>query len=479
MIPEYGQSAVKNITDGLRKREFSAVELCRDALSAAYDNGRNLNAFITITEDAALSQAAAIDNKIASGEEPGVLAGVPVAVKDNICYHNYPTTCGSKILEKFIPPYDATCLRRLIDADAVIVGKTNMDEFAMGSSNETSYFGPVSNPHGAEFVPGGSSGGSAAVVAAGITPLALGSDTGGSVRQPAALCGVYGLKPTYGAVSRYGLVAFASSMDQIGPMAGSVDDLAKLFTVIGGYDEHDATSAKHNYDDLAADIETDRKFRIGLPEDFLKGGIDAEVAAVFERAKARLVDDGHRIVGIDLPHLKDAIAVYYVIANAEASSNLARYDGVGYGLRVDDEDLTAMIRRTRSEGFGREVKRRIILGTHVLSAGYYDEYYNRAFAIRRLIRRDFEAAFDRVDLIMTPTTPTAAFKLGEKIDSPLEMYLSDIFTVPANLAGIPAVSVPFGTVGDSRPVGVQFMARRFDEQALFRIARRMELMRNE
>jgi len=478
MIPEYGQRAVKNITDGLRRRKFSAVELCRAALSASYDTGRKLNTFITITEDAALSQAADVDKKIAAGEEPGVLAGVPVAVKDNICYHDYPTTCGSKILEKFIPPYDASCIGRLIDAGAVIIGKTNMDEFAMGSSNETSYFGPVSNPCGEGYVPGGSSGGSAAAVAAGIVPLALGSDTGGSVRQPAALCGVYGLKPTYGTVSRYGLVAFASSMDQIGPMAGSVDDLAMLFSVIGGYDEHDATSAKHNYDDLA-DLETDRKFSIGLPEDFLRGGNDAEIADLFERAKTRLVDDGHRIVGIDLPHLGDAIAVYYVIANAEASSNLARYDGVGYGLRIDDEDLTAMMRRTRSEGFGREVKRRILLGTHVLSAGYYDEYYNRAFALRRLIRRDFEAAFDKVDLIMTPTTPTAAFKLGEKIHNPLEMYMSDIFTVPANLAGIPAVSVPFGTVGDGRPVGVQFMADRFDEKALFNISRRMELMREE
>ncbi len=479
MMPDYGQAAAKDITDGLQKKRFSAVELCRAALSAVEEKNHKLNAFITATESLALKQAEQIDRKISRGENPGFLAGVPIAIKDNICLTDYPTTCASKILENFIPPFNATCIERLVDAGAVIVGKANMDEFAMGSSNETSYFGPTLNPHGENLVPGGSSGGSAAAVAAGMVPVALGSDTGGSIRQPAAFCGIYGLKPTYGAVSRYGLVAFASSMDQIGPMARNIDDLAALFSVIAGFDENDATSAKHDYSGITGNLDVDIKFRIGLPRSFFKEGIDREIENIFEQVVSRLIDDGHQLVEIDLPHINLAIATYHVIANAEASSNLARYDGARYGLRINDDEPGEMMCRTRSEGFGREVKRRIILGTYVLSAGCCEAYYNRATQLRNLIRNDFAEAFNEVDLILTPTTPTAAFKIGEKIHNPLDMYLSDIFTVPANLAGIPAISIPYGKVNDGRPVGIQLMAGMFDELSLFQIGRCIERMTGE
>jgi len=479
MMWDNGQAGVKNITEGLREKKFSAMELCRHTLSAIENDSRNLNSFITVTEKTALERAEKIDREISLSEDPGPLAGVPVSIKDNVCLQGYPTTCASKVLENFIPPYDATCVRRLLDAGAVIVGKNNMDEFAMGSSNETSYFGPSLNPHGNQLVPGGSSGGSAAAVAAGLVPLALGSDTGGSVRQPAAFCGIYGLKPTYGAVSRYGLVAFASSMDQIGPMARSVNDLAILFSVINGHDSHDATSAGYKYPDIVGNLESDRKYKIGLPSSLFRQGIDAEIMGIFEKAGSDLQNDGHQLVEIELPHVDLAIAVYYVIANAEASSNLARYDGVNFGLRVDGINLDSMMHRARSEGFGREVKRRIILGTHVLSAGYCEAYYNHASRIRGMIRNDLDTAFNEVDIIMMPTTPTAAFKIGEKTDNPLEMYLSDIFTVPANLAGIPAISVPYGSAADGRPAGIQFMARGFDELSLFQIARRCERITGE
>lgn len=476
MINDYGQTTVKDITGALQKKRFSAVELCRAALSTVEQKNRNLNALIAVTEKVAIRQAERIDRKISLGENPGFLAGVPIVVKDNICLSGHPTTCASKILENFIPPYNATCVEKLINAGAVIIGKANMDEFAMGSSNETSYFGPAKNPYGEEYVPGGSSGGSASAVASGMAPLALGSDTGGSVRQPVAFCGVYGLKPTYGAVSRYGLVAFASSMDQIGPMARNIDDLAALFAVISGHDENDSTSSEYDYKHIASELNTARKFNIGLPRAFFNKGMDSEIADIFEDAVSMLAKDGHRIIELDLPHVDMAIATYYVIANAEASSNLARYDGVRYGLRVNDDNLIEMMCRTRSEGFGREVIRRIMLGTYVLSAGCCELYYNRATQIRNLIKSDLAEAFKEVDLIMTPTTPTAAFKFGEKINNPLEMYLSDIFTVPANLAGIPAISIPFGKVQDGRPVGVQFMARAFDEISLFQIGNCFEKM---
>ncbi|MEW5925672.1 MAG: Asp-tRNA(Asn)/Glu-tRNA(Gln) amidotransferase subunit GatA [Candidatus Zixiibacteriota bacterium] len=479
MINDYGQTTVKDITDGLQKKRFSAVELCHAALSTVEQKNRNLNALITATGKLAVEQAEQIDKKISLGENPGFLAGIPVIIKDNICLSGYPTTCASKMLANFISPYNATCVEKLINAGAVIIGKANMDEFAMGSSNETSYLGPVKNPYGDEYVPGGSSGGSAAAVAAGMAPIALGSDTGGSVRQPAAFCGVYGLKPTYGAVSRYGLVAFASSMDQIGPMARKIDDLARLFSVISGHDENDSTSMEFDYSNIMSELDTDRKFVIGLPRVFFMKDLDSEIADIFEKAVAMLSQAGHRIVEIDLPHIDLAIATYYVIANAEASSNLARYDGVRYGLRVPDDDLIEIMCRTRSSGFGREVIRRIMLGTYVLSAGCCEVYYNRATQIRNLIKSDFADAFKEIDLILIPTTPTAAFKIGEKIDNPLEMYLSDIFTVPANLAGIPAISIPFGKVKDGRPAGIQFMARAFDEISLFRIGRCLEKMNGE
>jgi aspartyl-tRNA(Asn)/glutamyl-tRNA(Gln) amidotransferase subunit A len=475
-MPDYATLSASAIAEGLKDKHFSAVEICRAAIAEARDSGQKLNAFISIADEKALKQAEAVDRKLASGEPPSVLAGVPIALKDNVCYTDYPTTCGSYILDDFISPYDATCVKRLLDAGAVIIGKTNMDEFGMGSSNENSHFGPVKNPTGDKLVPGGSSGGSAAAVAAGIVPIAFGSDTGGSIRQPAAFCGVYGLKPTYGAVSRYGLVAFASSMDQIGPFARNARDLALAFGAICGKDERDTTSVDFSHPDFTRFIEADRKFRIGLPEEFFQEGLDSEIATKIEDTAALLKKAGHKVVNVSLPHTPLAIATYYVVANAEASSNLARYDGVRFGLRETDDILAVMYSKTRSAGFGTEVKRRIMLGTYVLSTGYYEAYYHKAQQVRELIKADFEKVFEECDLLLAPTTPTPPFKLGEKIDDPLAMYLSDIYTAPANLAGIPALSVPIGTTADGRPVGAQFMAPAFDELSLFQIARSLERM---
>ncbi|UCD94647.1 MAG: Asp-tRNA(Asn)/Glu-tRNA(Gln) amidotransferase subunit GatA [Candidatus Zixiibacteriota bacterium] len=467
---DYATLSASAITEGLKNKNFSAVEICRAAISAARDTGQKLNAFISIAEEKAIKQAEAIDRKLAAGKTPGRLAGVPVALKDNICYTDYPTTCGSHILENFVPPYDATCVKKLLEADAVVIGKTNMDEFGMGSSSENSYFGPVKNPIGGQLVPGGSSGGSAGAVAAGIVPVAFGSDTGGSIRQPAAFCGVYGLKPTYGAVSRYGLVAFASSMDQIGPFARNARDVALAYSAVCGKDDCDTTSKDFDQPDFDGLLDTDRKFRIGLPKEYFQEGLDSEVAAKVENAADVLRKAGHEILNISLPRTPLAIATYYIIANAEASSNLARYDGVKFGLREADDILAVMYSKTRSAGFGTEVKRRIMLGTYVLSAGYYEAYYHKAQQVRELIKDDFANAFKIVDLLLAPTTPTPPFKIGEKIDDPLAMYLSDIFTVPANLAGIPALSIPIGTTSDGRPVGGQFMAPAFGELSLFQIA---------
>ncbi len=377
------------------------------------------------------------------------------------------------MLEAFVPPYDATVVKRLVDAGAVIVGKTNMDEFAMGSSSETSFFGPVRNPLDQSLVPGGSSGGSAAAVAAGIVPVALGSDTGGSVRQPAAFCGVYGLKPTYGTVSRYGLVAFASSLDQIGPMARTVDDLALVYRVIAGKDEHDATSVDVRWNPKSDD--ENRKFAIGVPQEYFGEGLSGEVRSGVDEAKSLLKDAGHKIVDVTLPLTDKAIAMYYIIASAEASSNLARYDGVRFGHRATDyKDLFEMYSRTRAEGFGTEVKRRILLGTFVLSAGYYDQYYVHASKVRQMMRLEYEQAFKSVDILLTPTAPTLPFKLGERLNDPMAMYLSDVYTVPANLTGIPAISIPFRRLSDSFPVGVQLMTRPFREQDLFALAKVLE-----
>lgn len=492
----YRDMTACRIAENVKAGKMSAVDIAQQALALAKSEGHKLNAFITLCEDKALAQAATVDKKVKAGEfvasrasrrkgnsadiSAGALAGVPIAVKDNISYTGYPTTCGSKMLENYIPPFDATVIKRLIDAGAVIIGKTNMDEFAMGSSSETSYFGPVRHPLDKKRTPGGSSGGSAAAVAQGIVPLALGSETGGSVRQPASFCGLFGLKPTYGAVSRYGLVAYCSSSDVIAPFARTTEDLAVLYSVIAGHDARDATSLVGDHPDYFSCLKTDRKFKIGIPKQYFAWELSCQVSPVLNLAIESLEKAGHEFYDISLPLTNKAIATHYIIAPAEASSNLARFDGVRFGFRTAGEtDLKQMYLRTRSEGFGDEVKRRIMLGTYVLSAGYYDTYYLKAARVRELIRREFENAFKEVDLIITPTAPTPAFRLGEKLKDPLTMYLCDVFTIPSSLAGVPAISVPFGTVpaADSvleLPVGVQFIAPYMGEKVLLQIASILE-----
>ena len=402
----------------------------------------------------------------------GELSGIPVLIKDNICVRGEETTCASRILAGFRPPYDATVIRKLKEAGAALIGKANMDEFAFGSSCETSCYGPTRNPWNLDRIPGGSSGGSAAAVAADETILALGSDTGGSIRQPAALCGVVGLKPTYGRVSRYGLIAFASSLDQIGPITKDVEDAALLLNVIAGYDEMDSTSVDMPVPDYKKSLVKDVKgLRIGVPKEYFVKGIDPEVESAVKKAISVLEDLGAKTAEISLPHTEYAIATYYIVGPAEASSNLARFDGVQYGLRAKDaKDIISMYTGTRSEGFGSEAKRRILLGTYCLSAGYYDAYYLKAQKVRTKIREDFEKAFAVCDLVVTPTAPTPAFKIGEKANDPLSMYLSDIFTIPANLAGIPAISIPCGFSKDGLPIGLQMMAKPFGEETIFRAA---------
>jgi aspartyl-tRNA(Asn)/glutamyl-tRNA(Gln) amidotransferase subunit A len=460
------------IAASVKSKKTSAADVIEAHLSRITEKDPGIHAFLARGDEAARATAREIDEKVARGEDPGPLAGVPIAIKDAIHVRGLATTCGSKILGQFQPPYDATVTARLRAAGAVIVGKLNMDEFAMGSSNENSAFGPVRNPWDTTRVPGGSSGGSAASVSAGFTALALGSDTGGSIRQPAALCGVVGLKPTYGRVSRYGLVAFASSLDQIGPLARTCEDAALTLSVIGGQDVHDATSSARPADDyVGATRQSTRGLRIGVPRAFMQSGVDAGVMAEFDRTIEALRADGAEIVDVALPNAPHAIATYYLVATAEASSNLARFDGVRYGRRAESPaahaSLKDMYGETRDAGFGAEVKRRIILGTFVLSSGYYDAYYLRAQKVRTLIRRDFESAFATCDVIATPTTPSTAFKLGEKTANPLEMYLADVFTVPVNLAGIPGISVPCG-FSNGLPVGLQFVAPMFAETALLR-----------
>jgi aspartyl-tRNA(Asn)/glutamyl-tRNA(Gln) amidotransferase subunit A len=404
--------------------------------------------------------------------QAGKLAGVPVLVKDNICVKDEATTCSSKILKGFKPPYDATVVKKLKEEGALLIGKANMDEFAFGSSCETSCYGPTRNPWDLDRIPGGSSGGSAAAVAGDETIMALGSDTGGSIRQPAALCGVVGLKPTYGRVSRYGLIAFASSLDQIGPITKDVEDSALLLSVIAGYDEMDSTSVDIPVPDYAKSLVKDVKgLRIGVPKEYFVKGIDKEVEASVRRAITVFNDLGASVVDISLPHTEYAVSAYYIIGPAEASSNLARFDGAHYGYRTSDaKDIIDMYTRTRSEGFGNEAKRRILLGTYCLSAGYYDAYYLKALKVRTKIKEDFDNAFQSCDLIVTPTSPTPAFKIGEKADDPLAMYLSDIFTIPANLAGLPGISVPCGFSSLGLPIGLQIMARPFAEETIFRAA---------
>jgi aspartyl-tRNA(Asn)/glutamyl-tRNA(Gln) amidotransferase subunit A len=460
--PMTARGLAREIREG-KTTATAAVERSLDRLKRIEPK---LSAFNTVMAERALDRAKALDAATPSGP----LHGVPIALKDNICTRGVPTTASSKILAGFSPPYDATVVERLEKAGAVIIGKTNLDEFAMGSSTENSALGPSKNPWDVTRTPGGSSGGSAAAVAARIVPLALGSDTGGSIRQPAGLCGIVGFKPTYGRVSRYGLLAFASSLDQIGPFATTVEDAALALQVIGGFDAHDSTSSPEQMPDLLAALTGDVKgLRIGVPRAFLGEGVDTEVLKAFESALATLAARGAALVDIDLPHAPYGIPVYYLICTAEASSNLARYDGVRYGLRTTlekDDGLLQMYERTRDQGFGAEVKRRIMLGTYVLSAGYYDAYYLKAQQVRTLLLQDYQHAFERVDVVATPTTPTPAFKLGEKTSDPVQMYLNDIFTVSANLTGLPSISVPCGFSASRLPIGFQLTGRAFDEPTL-------------
>jgi aspartyl-tRNA(Asn)/glutamyl-tRNA(Gln) amidotransferase subunit A len=465
---------VREIRDLVQRGDRSAVEICEEALARIEALEPRLNAFNTVAADQARERALSIDRD-RSRWRTAPLAGVPVALKDNLCTRGLRTTASSRILESFVPPFDATAVARLEAAGAVVVGKTNCDEFAMGSSTENSAFGPTRNPWALDRVPGGSSGGSAVAVAAGMTPLSLGSDTGGSIRQPAAHCGIVGLKPTYGRVSRYGLLAYASSLDQIGPLTRTVADAAITLSVIAGSDPADATCARDPVPDFSAGLTGDiRGLRIGVPNRLLDAGVDPEVTRAVQQGLDVLVARGASCVDVELGHAASAIPVYYLIATAEASSNLARYDGVRYGYRAAadsaGDDVRTMYARTRARGFGSEVKRRIMLGTYVLSAGYYDAYYLKAQQVRTLIRRDYDAALARADVIAMPTSPTPAFRIGERMSDPLQMYLTDIFTVTANLAGLPAVSVPCGFTPAGLPVGLQLTGRSFDEVTILRVA---------
>jgi aspartyl-tRNA(Asn)/glutamyl-tRNA(Gln) amidotransferase subunit A len=454
------------------KGEVTPQELTESVLKRIEDVDKRLNSFITVNYDQALNHAKAIDHKKI---KDGLLAGIPIAVKDNICTRGVRTTCASKILENYIPPYESTVTTRMSGHGYILIGKTNLDEFAMGSSTENSAFGPTRNPWNVERVPGGSSGGSAAAVSADECIAALGSDTGGSIRQPASFCGVVGLKPTYGRVSRFGLVAFASSLDQIGPLTKTVKDAAIMLNIISGHDEYDSTSADVDVPDFTSALGQEIKgIKIGIPREFFIEGIDKEVEDRVRKAISLLESLGAVIEDISLPHTGYAVATYYIIATSEASSNLARYDGVKYGLREDGKDLIEMYMNTRMQGFGAEVKRRIILGTFSLSSGYYDAYYRKAQQVRTLIKQDFDKAFERVDVIITPTSPTPAFKIGEKIDDPLKMYLSDIFTISVNLAGVPAISIPCGFTSEGLPVGLQIIGRHFDEETILKVAHAYE-----
>lgn len=471
--------SVSAVGELLRQRKLSSVELTEQTLRRIEETEPRIHAFLTVCREEALAQAREADRRRAQGED-GPLLGVPVALKDVIVTRGIRTTAASRILEHYVPPYDATVVERLRAAGAVCLGKLNCDEFAMGSSTENSAFGPTRNPWDPSRVPGGSSGGSAAAVAAGQCFASLGSDTGGSIRQPAACCGIVGLKPTYGRVSRYGLIAYASSLDQIGPMTRTVPDAAILLEAIAGWDRADATSSTAEvpkyYAQLAPLVQD---LRIGLPREFFGAGLQAEIREAIDACVRLLEKNGASVREVSLPHSAYAVPTYYMIATAEASSNLARFDGVRYGLRVGEEGgLQAMYSLTRSRGFGAEVKRRIMLGTYALSAGYYDAYYLKALKVRTLIRRDFEQAYERVDLLLTPTTPTTAFRLGEKVDDPLQMYLSDVYTISANLAGLPAISLRCGFDAGGLPIGLQLIGRDFDEQTLLNVAYLIEREQN-
>jgi aspartyl-tRNA(Asn)/glutamyl-tRNA(Gln) amidotransferase subunit A len=467
------ESAI-DIAWNVRNNVVTATDVVEQHLAEIDRRESEIHAFNLVLADEARARAAEIDEAVAVGRDPGPLAGVPIALKDNMCTRGIPTTCSSKILDGWKPPYDATVVTKLREAGAVVIGKTNLDEFAMGSSTENSAFGPTRNPHDTSRVPGGSSGGSAAAVAAGFSALSLGSDTGGSIRQPAALCGVVGVKPTYGAVSRYGLVAFASSLDQIGPFANTVADASLLLEVISGHDPMDSTSIRQRSLDITSQLDFGViGLRVGRITD-LPEGASPDVVERMEQAFDALRDAGAEIVDVEVPAFSYGLTAYYLIAPAEASSNLARYDGVRFGHRVEAPDTNAMYMATRTDGFGAEVKRRIMLGTYALSAGYYDAYYGRALKVRRRIADDFAIAYERADVLLTPASPTVAFHLGDKTSDPMSMYLCDTYTIPSNLTGDPGMSVPFGTGDDGLPVGVQVLAPALQEATMFRTAAELE-----
>lgn len=469
---ELFEMTAARLSEMLSNKECSSVEITKSVLDRIKSVDDSVGAYITVANEAALAQAEAVDKKRAAGEQLSPLAGIPIGIKDNICTKGLLTSCASKMLYNFLPPYNGTVIEKLLSHDAVITGKLNMDEFAMGSSCENSYYKKTRNPHNLDYVPGGSSGGSAAAVAAGEAILALGSDTGGSIRLPAAYCGIVGLKPTYGSVSRYGLVAFASSLDQIGPFGRSVADTAMLFGAICGGDKMDATSAKREYPDYKSEINPSVKgVKIGIPKEYFGNGVTDEVKNKVMAAANALKENGAILVDVSLPSTAYALSAYYIISSAEASSNLARFDGVKYGYRTESyKDLSDMYEKTRSEGFGDEVKRRILLGTFVLSSGYYDAYYKRAKLLQRQIQAEFTENFEKCDLLLTPTGTDTAFKIGEKVDDALKMYANDICTVTVNIAGLPAISVPCGTGENGLPIGMQLIAPKFCEQRLFDVA---------
>ncbi|MCX8021986.1 MAG: Asp-tRNA(Asn)/Glu-tRNA(Gln) amidotransferase subunit GatA [Syntrophorhabdaceae bacterium] len=464
------QMNIEELGDLLRKREVSSLELTHFYLDRIKKYDNTLHTYIKVTEEEALKMAKSADERLSKGEE-GKLLGIPIGLKDILCTVGIETTCASKILKGFIPPYDATVVNLLKKEGFVLLGKLNMDEFAMGSSTENSAFMVTKNPWDIERIPGGSSGGSASATAAALCVASLGTDTGGSIRQPAGFCGTVGMKPTYGRVSRYGLIAFASSLDQIGPITRTVYDCAAMMNVISGYDPFDSTSIPVKAPDYTEVLGRDIKgMRIGIPKEYFIEGIEPDVRESVMKGVTLLERQGASVIEISLPHSEYAVATYYIVCTAEASSNLARYDGVKYGLRIDGKDIIDMYKKTRSMGFGKEVKRRIILGTYVLSSGYYDAYYRKAGQVRTLIRGDFEKAFNICDVIVTPVSPTTAFKVGEKIDDPLTMYLSDIFTIPVNLAGLPAMSVPCGFDRNGLPIGLQIIGKALDEETMIKTA---------
>ena len=469
---ELYEFSIKEISELIKKKEVSPVELTKQILNRIERYDGDINSYVTVLSDYAIQKAKKAQDDIASGKYLGPLHGVPVGLKDIFVMKDVRTTAGSKILENFKPLYNATVTQKLLDAGAIIVGKNNMDEFAMGSSNETSYFGVVKNPWDLQRVPGGSSGGSAAAVAASLCYGSVGTDTGGSIRQPASLCGIVGMKPTYGNVSRFGMIAFASSLDQAGPLTKSVYDSAIILNLISGHEPRDSTSVNAPVPDYVSNLKNDIKgLKVGIPKEYFIDGIDAEVLCAVQDAIKLITELGAEIIEMSLPHTEYATAAYYIIAPSEASSNLARYDGVKYGYRSQSfDDLLDMYKNTKSEGFGEEVKRRIMIGTYALSAGYYDAFYNKARKVQTLIRQDFQNAFEKVDVILTPTAAEPAFKLGEKTSDPIKMYLSDIFTNPTNLAGLPGISLPCGYTNDGLPIELQFIGKPFDEQNLLNAA---------